>query len=492
MIVGGLDLGTSGCKLSVYDDDALLVQTRGTYPVSRTGEKHSIDGNVVWNEVKGLFRRAVEREPRAAGIAAVAVSSFGEAAVPVDAGGMVLGESLLFSDNNGREEVADIVRKLGAETIQRRCGVTPHLMYTVCKMAWLKKHADYFPRAAHFLLYEDFIIYRLTGERAISFSLAGRTMGLDMEKRAWAGEVFEAAGLDPALMSRPTASGTLVGNVLPEVARELGVDGSMAVATGGHDQMCAAVGAGAIRPGVAANGSGTVEALSVTIPASCDRNALCSANYSCSVHADPAKYFTYAFCSSGSIVLAWYVKTFGLGSVGEFDAMVGAAAPERPTNLMVIPYFTGSGTPYLDADARGLLSGMTLETTKEEIYQALIEGLTYDLAVNIERLRGLGIPFDSIRTAGGGSSSPLWMQTKADVIGMPIHTLRNPEASGLGCVMMAATALGQFKDLYEAADALIAVKDTYTPDMSRHQRYQEKTREFARLYHASRNAPRAQ
>jgi xylulokinase len=136
------------------------------------------------------------------------------------------------------------------------------------------------------------------------------------------------------------------------------------------------------------------------------------------------------------------------------------------------------------------VSGLTLEATREDIYQALIEGLTYDLAVNVNRLGSLGIPLDSIRAVGGGSSSPLWMQTKADVIGMPIHTLRDPEASGLGCVMMAATALGQFKDLHNAADALIAVKDTYMPDMSRHERYKERIREFERIYRLSKNATR--
>lgn len=488
MIVGGVDLGTSGCKLTVYDGDRLLVRTRGTYDASRTSERHCIDADAVWERVKGLFREAVAIEPRAADLAAVAVSSFGEAAVPVDVGGRVLGESLLFSDNNGREEMAEIVARVGEGEIQRRCGVTPHPMYTICKMAWLKKHAEFFPRAAHFLLFEDFVIYRLTGERAISYSLASRTMALDVETRDWSKEVFAAAGLDSALMSRPVASGTLVGTVLPAVADELGVNRKMGVATGGHDQMCAAVGAGAIVPGIAANGSGTVEALSLTVPPDCDRHAMCSANYSYAIHADPARRFTYAFCSSGSILLNWYVKTFGLGTVGEFSAAVERSGVPRPTALTLLPYFTGTGTPFLDADARGLVSGLTLETTREDLYVALLEGLACDLAVNIDRLRGLGISIASIRTAGGGSLSPLWLQIKADVAGMPFSTLRDPEASALGCIMLAATAMGGFPDLAAAADVLVAVRDTYEPDMDRHRLYREKVRRFQEIYHASRTA----
>lgn len=487
MIIGGLDLGTSGCKLSVYDDDRLLAQARGSYSASRTSARHSLDPDAVWAEVKALFARAAAENPRCRELAAVAVSSFGEAAVPLDAAGRVLGDSLLFSDKNGREELADIVTKLGTGRIQRICGVSPHPMYTLCKMAWAKRHADYFPRAKHFLLFEDFIIHRLSGERAISFSLAGRTMGLDVDARDWSGEVFEAAGLDPRLMSRPVASGTLVGRVLPEVAAELGVRGDMAVVTGGHDQMCAAVGAGAIREGVAANGSGTVEALSLAVPPRCDRAALCAANYSYAIHADPAVPFTYSFCGSGSIVLGWYVKTFGLGDVGQFSAGVEAANPPRPTGLMALPYFTGTGTPHLDADARGHWAGMTLETTKEEIFIALLEGLSFDLAVNVKRMRELGIAVESIRTAGGGSLSPLWLQIKADVLGMPIHTLRNPEASALGCIMLAATAKGQFADIHRAVDAFVTTNDVYHPDPVWHERYRERVREFETLYRATRN-----
>ncbi len=488
MIIGGLDLGTSGCKLSIYDGDRLLTQARASYPASRSGGTHSIDADLVWSKVKAVFAQAVAENSRCRDMAAVAVSSFGEAAVPLDASGRVLGESLLFSDNNGREELARLVAKVGEGKIREIAGVPPHPMYTLCKMAWLKRHADYFPRVKNFLLFEDFIIHRLSGERAISYSLAGRTMGLDVAKRGWSGELFEAAGLDPALMSRPVASGTRVGRILPEIAAELGVSRDLSVITGGHDQMCAAVGAGAIRKGIGGNGSGTVEALSVAVPPQCHPAALSAANYSYAIHADPAVPFTYAFCGSGSIVLSWYVKTFGLGEVGSFTGEVAAAALPRPTDLLALPYFTGTGTPHLDTDAKGHLAGMTLETTREEIFVALLEGLSFDLAVNVERLRGLGIILDSLRTSGGGSFSPLWLQIKADVVGMPVHTLRNPEASALGCILLAATAMGQFPDIYHAVDACVATAETYYPDPERQQRYRARMGEFEALYQAGRNA----
>jgi xylulokinase len=359
-------------------------------------------------------------------------------------------------------------------------------MYTVCRLADLKRRAVYFPRIAYFPLFEDFVIHRLTGERVISYSLASRTMGLDVEAKDWAGEIFEAAGIDVRLMSKPVASGTIAGPILPGVARELGVGGKLLVVTGGHDQMCVAVGSGALDDGIAANGAGTVEALSMTVPPACGKTELCSANYPYSIHGDPAFRFTYAFCPSGSIILNWYMDAFRLGDLGRFAA--AARIPRRPGALLILPYFSGSGTPYLDAGATGVFSGVSLETTKEDVYIALLEGLAHDMTVNIDRLDGLGIPVDVIKAAGGGASSPLWLQIKADVTGKAVHALCDAEAGAMGCVMLAAVAIGCFQNLREAARAMVAVAETYLPDPARHEEYRARTLQFRKLYEALRES----
>ncbi|MDR2390668.1 MAG: hypothetical protein LBE84_03165, partial [Planctomycetota bacterium] len=133
-ILGGLDLGTSGCKLSVYDDGGLIARARAAYPATRSGGRHSLDANAVWRAAKSLFREVIGNNRRVAAMEAVSVSSFGEAGVPLDARGMVLGESALFSDARGGEEAAGIAEKLGDDRIRFLCGVAPHPMYTVCKL----------------------------------------------------------------------------------------------------------------------------------------------------------------------------------------------------------------------------------------------------------------------------------------------------------------------------------------------------------------------
>lgn len=480
MIIGGLDLGTGSCKLSVHEDGKPLAEASASYAARRSGGRHTMNPDLVWGAVKRVFADVVREAPRAAELAAVAVSAFGEAAIPLDAAGAVLGDSLLFWDDSGREEAAALTDRLGQEHVERLTGVSPHSMFTVCKMAWQKRHADYFPRVRYFTLFEDFIIFRLTGERLVSYSLAGRTMGLDIEKKNWAGEVFAALDLDVGMMSRPAASGTVAGVVLPEIAAELGLNRGMAVTTGGHDQMCVAVGAGAITPGVAANGSGTVEVMSGTLLPDADRGPLYTDNYCCSVHADPARYFTYSFASTGSILLNWFADAFAGG--GESLAELERRAPSRPTDLLVVPYFAGTGTPFMNFDAKGHFFGMTLETTRYDIYRALLEGLTLDLALNVRRLEADGMPVAEIRAAGGGAASDLWLQIKADVTGRRIARLANRQAGTLGCIMLASVAKGLYPDIYAAAGDMVAVTGHFEPDAENHAIYLEKLREFENRY----------
>lgn len=489
-MIAGLDIGTTNCKLSVFDAGAPLVETSASYAASRAGGRHTLDADRVWDTVKRLFREAIAKEPRAANIRALAVSSLGEAAVPVDAAGRTLGEALLFWDASGKEEMERIVAALGEERIFARTGVIPDPMYTVCKIAWRQKHDPRCRDAKNFLLFEDFITFRLTGEKIVSYSLAGRTMGLDMRRRAWSEEIFNAAGVGTELMSRPAPSGTIAGSILPSVRRELGLAGETLVAVGGHDQMCVALGAGAVREGIASNGSGTVEALALTVPRDPHAERLFDGKYTLSLHADPDRLFTYSCNATGSLLLTWYVETFGdpadSGSFARFEA----AAPKTPTSLVALPYIAGSGTPFMDLGVTGGIAGVTHATTKYDIYRALMEGLAFDLAHNIDNLARAGVAPTELRATGGGSLSRMWLQIKADVTGLPVRSLRNRQAGALGCMMLASTAAGLYGSLYEAADELVAADETFEPDPENHAFYLGRKERYLELFARTRDIVR--
>lgn len=490
VITGGLDIGTSNCKLSVYDGKSLIIQTSASYASNRAGGRHSLSGDLVWKTVKSLFTEAVAKNPTAAFLKAIAVSSLGEAAVPVAADGKTLGDALLFWDASGEEECAALSEKLGKGTIESITGVIPHSQYTLCKIAWLKKHADFYSRVKHFLLFEDFIIYRLTGERLISYSLAGRTMGLDLATRSWSPTLFAAAGVDPELMSTLAPSGTPAGNITRNVAEELGIKEQTLVTTGGHDQMCVAVGAGAIREGIASNSSGTVEVAAVTLSDSFDPSPLFADNYTVSIHADPDLRFTYSCNSSGSLLLNWYLRTFATDAGGAAYDDFERLAPTQPTPLLVLPYIAGTGTPLMDFSAKGAVSGLDLDTTKYDIYRALMEGMCFDLCHNLDRLAADGAAISELRATGGGSQSWLWQQIKADVTGLPVRTLQSHQAAAMGCMILASTAAGQFRNIRQAVDELVAVKEVFEPNMEHHAYYRTRLQDYLKAFDALRPTQR--
>ncbi len=485
-MIAGLDIGTSNCKLSIYDGGKLVIQTHASYMATRSQGRHSLNGNTVWACVKTLFHQAFAKNPEAANIKALAVSSLGEAAVPVDADGNALGEALLFWDPSGKDEMDEIVRIVGCANVTDITGVIPDPMFTLCKIAWQKKNSPYYSAARHFLLFEDFIIFRLTGQRMISYSLAGRTMGFDITTRDWSNKLFEAAGVDPALMSKPAASGTPAGTVLPAVKKELGLLGETLVTTGGHDQMCVAVGAGAVAPGVASNGSGTVEVMAVTVSDDVAAKSLYADNFTLSVHADPRSLLPYSCNSTGTLLFNWYTGAFGDPASTTPFADFESHAPTEPTSLIMLPYIAGSGTPFMDMGAKGGILGLDYATTKYDIYRALMEGLTYDLAYNMDRIAFAGVGVSELRCTGGGSLSKMWLQIKADVTGVPVYTLENHQAGALGCMILAAVAAGEYADIGEAVADQVRTKDMYEPNRKNHQFYQDQKGRFIEIFQKTR------
>ena len=465
----------------------MLAHTSTDYKARRIGGSHTLDANLVWQGVCRAIHEAMEIVPAVRDLSAIAVSSFGEAAVPLDKNGNVLAPSLLFWDNSGIKETEALCNQLGRLSIRDQVGIDPHHMFTINKLMWIINNANYASDIAYFPLFEDFIIYRMTGEKMISYSLAGRTMAFDVNSKQWAERILDAAGVNLALLSKPVSSGTVVGMLLPTIAQELGLSNHVCIVTGGHDQMCAALGVGAVDPGIGGNGCGTVEAFAVTLPDHCDLDLLCSNTYSRSVHADPQNCFTYSFASTGSMVINWYVETFGLQTpAGKFDDLE-EKAPTKPTKLMALPYLAGTGTPWMDFTTRGLLSGISLDTTRYDLYRALLEGLTYDLARNIQIIEKCGVPVSKLHVSGGGARSHLWMQIKSDITGFPVCRMENSQAGTLGCIMLALKAMGQYRSIHDAVDSLVAVKDTFYPNAQNHAFYTRQLEKFDQWYQSERS-----
>jgi xylulokinase len=487
----GLDVGTTGCKALVVDDGGTVIaQAYREYPlVSPRPGWNELDSTRLWRNIVEVIANAA-LQTRQDPIRAVSVSSQGEAVAPIDRDGNPLGNFIVTFDNRTVPQSAWWERGLGRRKIFQITGMPLHPMYSINKIMWMRENCpEIWARAWKFFCIEDFVIFKLSGVAAIDYSLAARTMCFDVRRRRWSHEILSRADVDPSLLSEPRPSGDAVDAVQKEIAEETGLPECVIVATGGHDQPCGALGAGAVRPGTVMNAIGTSDVLCPAFEGALLSSSMLANNYCCYPHVVRDMYTSITFNLTGGLLLRWYRDTLCQEEVREAERrhadpyeIIIAGACREPAEVLILPHFVGSGTPTLDSKSRGAIVGLTLHTTKGELSRAILDSNNYDLRLNMERLRGIGVPMEELRVIGGGAKSPLWLQLRADVLGMPAVVPAVPEAASLGAAILAAVSAGRFADAAGGARGWVKAARTFVPDMTRHQRYAEKYENYQKLY----------
>jgi xylulokinase len=445
----GLDVGTSGCKAVVFGDDGRELASayrEHTILAPREGWAE-LDSQQVVDGCLGVVKEAASactHNP----VRALGVSSQGEAITPVDRDGKVLGNAMVSFDTRAAAIAEDWSREFGRERLYEITGHTAHPMFTLFKLLWLRDNRpDVWHRASHFYCFEELIHHQLGIEPAISWPLAGRTMIFNVRTHQWQDEILSAIGLKRAKLARTLPSGTIVGTVSPSVARGLGLQRNVLVVAGGHDQPCGALGAGIVTAGKAMYATGTVECVCPAFSAPVFSQALFESNLCTYDYTVPGMYTTIAFSLTGGNLLRWFRDQWGQREVEEAartgkDAyeLVLQGMADRPTSLMVLPYFGPTGTPHFDSRGRGALLGLRLTTQRSDVLRALLEGVAFEVRLNIDILNRSGIAIDELRATGRGARSRRWTQLKADVLNRPISSLAVTEAGCLGVAMLARIA----------------------------------------------------
>ena len=468
-LIAGLDVGTTGCKVTVFTSEGeRLGREYRDYPVQRADDAQEIDALALGAAVVDAVRAARSRFGQ---IAAIGVCSFGEAFVLTDGEGRPLRPILLCTDGRGAEECRAFSKSFGEERAAAISGVKPSETYSLPKMMWIKAHEpEIFAKAKYAMLVEDYVVYLLTGRRVIDYALAARTMAFDISALGWSRQILDAAGIPSTLFSEPMPTGAVAGVM---------ADGCKVV-LGGHDQVACAVGAGVFAPGTAAEGAGTVECMTPVFSAVPKSVQFQKDNY-CVVPYF-GNFVCYAYSYTGGELLRWCADAL----CGRSHADLQSGPYDGPTGLLVLPHLAGAATPYMDSGAKGAVVGLTLATTARDIYLACMEAVAYEMRLNRDRLAASGVCFDRLVATGGGAKSKLWMQIKADVLGIPFDTLEVEDAGTVGCAMMAGVAAGAFADLSSAGAVLIRPSGSYEPDRTRHEAYDRVYERYLKLYGAVR------
>lgn len=447
----GIDIGTSGCKTVVFDQHGRMLATAAReYQTLMPREGWAeLDSGRVIDACLEVLAEAAGRCRDTDPVVGIGVSSQGEAFTAVGPAGEVMTNAMVSFDTRAVGLAHSWPLSFGPRRLYDITGHTAHPMFTLFKILWLRdQRPDVWQGARHFFCFEELLHARLGLEPAISYPLAGRTMLFNVRTHRWDADILAAVGLGPERLARPLPAGAVVGRLDAEMARRINVVPGTVVTAGGHDQPCGALGAGVTAPGKAMYGMGTVECICPAFPAAVFGEGLFAGNLCTYDFTAGGMYTTVAFSLTGGNLLRWYRDVWGAEEQRQaatrqcsaYDLLL-ADLPERPTDLLVLPYFTPSGTPYFETHAGGAVLGLKLSTGRGEFLKALLEGVSLEMKLNVEILGAAGVHITEFVATGGGARNRRLVQLKADVLNRPITVVEVTEAGCLGVAMHACAAL---------------------------------------------------
>ena len=475
----GLDVGTTGVKAIALSPagEVLSVATRG-YPVStpRPGWSEQ-DPEDWWRAAEAaLAEVGAGRE-----VAGIGLSGQMHGLVVLDASGRVIRPAILWNDQRTAEECAEIERLVGLERLISLTGNRALTGFTAPKLVWLRRHEpDAYARVARVLLPKDYVRLRLTGEWAIDASDASGTLLLDVERRDWSAEVLDALELPsewlpPVLESPERAGSVTAGDTVPR---------GTPVAAGAGDQPAAAVGVGAVRPGVLSVVLGTSGVVLAPLPA----------------YAHDAEARVHAFCHA--LPGTWQAMGVMLSAAGSLQWLHDAVAPDAPferlvaeaeewvpgaEGLLFLPYLAGERTPHADPDARGAFVGLEVRHDRGALVRAVLEGVAFGLRDSLDLVRALGGDAAAARVSGGGARSRLWLRIVASALGTPLERTESEEGSAYGAALLGGVAAGVFGDVDDAVSRCVRVVDTVEPEPAWEEAYAGLQARYRALYPALRD-----
>lgn len=476
------DIGTTSLKTALIRDDGrlLALHTQEYTPNSPHPDWAEMPIETYWDAAVTGTRAVLHKSGvKPSELAAIGFSSQGETFVPIDRRGRALRDAIVWTDMRA-QSIAD---KWEADWLTRddyrRISGYPSLAagLTVFKVAWLKENEPQTLNAWKFLCLPDYLIYRLTGETVTDRVMAQFSGFYDVRTGDWEPRLLEKSGIVADQMPQLSESGTVVGEVGAAAAEELGIPIGIPVCLGANDQVCGAVGAGNVRPGIASETTGTSLALFAATPELLDDTRMLVG-----LHAAPGRFFALPFTNTSAIVLKWLRDLCGCGT--DYDEFLAGAdeIPPGCEGLTVLPHFAGTASPTFNPDARGAFVGLSLGHTRTHLARAIMESCACMLNECLGLIREHGLKFDRVRSLGGAARSDVWLQMKADMTGVPVERPVCSDAGSLGAAMLAAAGVGQFASVEEASEAWYRPERTFEPNESVFETYQDVYGRYLKTY----------
>ena len=478
----GVDLGTSAVKLLLMNAKGAIEKiVSREYPLyfPRPGWSQQ-NPEDWWNGTVEGIRELIS------GIDGnlVAGISFGgqmHGLVILDEADQVIRPAILWNDGRTAAQTDYLNQVVGKEALARNTANIAFAGFTAPKLLWVREQEpENFARIAKIMLPKDYLAYRMTGVFCTDYSDASGMLLLDVKNRCWSEEMLKTCGVRKEQMPRLYESYEKVGTLKPEVAGQLGLSCDCLVAAGAGDNAAAAVGTGTVGEGKCNLSLGT----SGTIFISSDNFRMDSHNaLHAFAHADGHYHLMGCMLSAASCNKWWMEEIIQTEDYAKEQEKIGTLGENH---VYFLPYLMGERSPHNDPNARGTFIGITMDTTRAQMTQAVLEGVAFAIRDSFEVARSLGISIDRTMICGGGAKSPLWKKIMANVLNIQVDVPQIEEGPAMGAAMLAAVADGTFASVKEAADCVVRVGETISPDPALAAAYDRQYRKFAQIYPAVR------
>ena len=474
----GVDLGTSAVKLLLMEESGKIEKiVSREYPLYFPHPGWSEQNPEDWMKEAMEGIKELTSEIDRSQVAGIGCGGQMHGLVTLDAEDHVIRPAILWNDGRTGAETEYLNTVIGKDKLSQYTANIAFAGFTAPKILWMKKNEpENFAKVKKIMLPKDYLAYCMTGSFCTDLSDASGMLLLDVKNRCWSKEMLEICGITEEQLPKLYESWQVVGTLKPEIASELGLSADVKFVAGAGDNAAAAVGTGTVGDGqcnISLGTSGTVFISSKDFGVD-ENNALHSFD-----HADGRYHLMGCMLSAASCNKWWseeilHTKDFakeqeGIVKLGE-------------NQVFFLPYLMGERSPHNNPDARAVIFGMSMDTTREEMTQAVLEGVAFGLRDSLEVARSLGIKIERTKICGGGAKSPLWKKIIANVMNLKVDVPAVEEGPSMGGAMLAAVGCGAYPDVETIAEKFVHVVETVEPDPELVAKYEERYQKFKKLY----------
>ena len=480
MLYIGVDLGTSAVKLLLMDENGNIQKIVSKeyplyFPKPGWSEQQPEDWYV--QSMEGI--RELTAECDKSQVAGISFGGQMHGLVALDKDDQVIRPAILWNDGRTGNQTDYLNQIIGKDKLSEYTANIAFAGFTAPKILWMKENEpENYAKIAKIMLPKDYLAYRLSASFCTDVSDASGMLLMDVKNRCWSKEMLEICGITEEQLPKLYESYEVAGTLKPDVANELGFSESVKVIAGAGDNAAAAVGTGTVGDGrcnISLGTSGTIFISSEKFGVD-EHNALHSF-----AHADGHYHLMGCMLSAASCNKWWSEEILGTKDYAAEQADIKKLGENR---VFYLPYLMGERSPHNDPNVRAMFIGMSMDTTRADMTQAVLEGVAFGLRDSLEVAKSLGIQIDQTKICGGGAKSPLWRKIIANVMNLKVDVIESEEGPALGGAMLAAVGCGEYPDVETIAEKLVKVVDTVEPEPELVAKYEERYQQFRKLYPA--------